>query len=79
MTSMTRRVRTALITFQHTCCFGLCQQRGPFHEAKDVTLRREPIVTVLTLRVIAAATPSAIVDNIRRLHVVMETGLKERK
>ena len=35
-----------------------------FPEAKDVTLRRETIVTVLALLVLAAAIPSAIMDTI---------------
>ena len=41
-------------------------QGGPFHEAKDVTLRRETIVTALAVLVIAAAIPAAIVDTIEK-------------
>jgi hypothetical protein len=39
-------------------------QGGPFPEAKEVTLQRETIVTVLALVVVAAAIPSAITDTI---------------
>ena len=44
---------------------------SPFPQARDMTLRRESIVTVLALLVIAAAIPWAIVDTLEKGRVYL--------
>ena len=54
-------------------------QGGPFHEVKDVKLRRENIVTALALIVIAATIPFAIMDTIEtgRVYLFSREFLEE--
>jgi hypothetical protein len=54
-------------------------QEGPLHEVKNVKLRRENIVTILAILVIAATIPFAVMDTIEtgRVYLFSKEFLEE--